>query len=78
MNSWKLTIILLFLIFSEVILAVFAAEENETLQIIACDVGQGDAILINHKNTQILVDGGPGNKAVDCLSRHMPFFDKKN
>lgn len=44
--------------------------------IVACDVGQGDAILITHKKTQILIDGGPGNKVLDCLSSHMPFWEK--
>ena len=26
---------------------------------------------------QVLVDGGPDNSVLDCLSRHMPFWDRK-
>lgn len=50
---------------------------DSNLHIIACDVGQGDAILVTYKNTQLLTDGGPGKKVVDCLSNHMPFYDRE-
>ena len=56
---------------------VFASSGQANLQIIACDVGQGDAILIQQNNSQILVDGGKGNKVLDCLSNHMPFWDRQ-
>lgn len=47
-------------------------------KVVVCDVGQGDAILAVYKNIQILVDTGPGNKKLlQCLSRHMPFWDKQ-
>lgn len=49
---------------------------NNNLHLIACDVGQGDAILALKGSLQILTDGGPNNKVVDCLSRHMPFWDR--
>lgn len=75
MRTWKLIILLLLLILVGIVLAAASYPEDK-LRIVACDVGQGDSILINYKNTQILVDGGPGNRAVDCLSRHMPFFDR--
>lgn len=55
-------------------LAVFTTDNQ--LHIIACDVGQGDAVLIQKQNTQILIDGGPSNKVLDCLGKHMPFYDK--
>jgi len=50
---------------------------DSALHIIACDVGQGDAILIFKGSTQILVDGGPNNKVLSCLSRYMPFWDRE-
>lgn len=50
---------------------------DNKLHVIACDVGQGDAILIQKNNTQILIDGGPSQKVLDCLGKHMPFWDKK-
>jgi len=47
-------------------------------EVVACDVGQGDAILASYKNIQILTDLGPDNKKLlACLSRHMPFWDKE-
>lgn len=47
------------------------------LEIIFCDVGQGDAILIQQGFHQVLVDGGPNNQALDCLDRYLPFFDRE-
>ena len=49
---------------------------DKNLHVIACDVGQGDAILITSRSTQVLVDGGPNNKVIDCLSRNLPFWDR--
>lgn len=46
------------------------------LQVIACDVGQGDAFLVTLKDFQILIDGGPNNKVLECLSDNMPFWDR--
>lgn len=48
------------------------------LHVIFCDVGQGDAELIVKGSTQILIDGGPrGDKVLECLGSHMPFWDRK-
>lgn len=49
---------------------------DSKLHIIACDVGQGDAILIQKNTTQILIDGGPDKSVLDCLGRHIPFWDR--
>ena len=56
--------------------AVFVLPDNK-LHVVFCNVGQGDAILITLKTTQILVDGGPGTEVSGCLSRHMPFYDQR-
>lgn len=56
--------------------AYFLFPEKE-LHLIACDVGQGDAILVVYGETEILVDGGPDKSVLDCLSRHIPFWDKE-
>lgn len=45
------------------------------LHLITCDVGQGDAHLIIQSQTQLLIDGGPNSKVLDCLSDNMPFWD---
>lgn len=50
--------------------------ENRTY-LIFCDVGQGDAILIEQGFTQVLIDGGPDQRVLDCLGEHMPWFDRK-
>jgi competence protein ComEC len=50
---------------------------DKKLHIIACDVGQGDALLVTMGSDQILIDGGPNNKVLDCLASHMPFWDRK-
>lgn len=50
---------------------------DRKLHLVVCDVGQGDAILIRTASqTDILVDGGPDKKVLECLSRHMPFWDR--
>ena len=70
--------ILLFLVF--VVLIVWFgvwATPKKKLHLVACDVGQGDAILAVYGDVQILTDGGAGNKVLDCLGRHMPFWDRE-
>jgi len=57
-------------------MAVFVYPEKE-LRLVACDVGQGDAILAIYGTTQILIDGGATNKVVECLGTNMPFWDRK-
>jgi competence protein ComEC len=52
--------------------------ENQKLEIIFFNIGQGDSILINAKNNQqILIDGGPDDSVVDKLGKNLPFYDKK-
>lgn len=70
----KNIIYLLILILFSVWLSVFSIDNN--LHVIACDVGQGDAILIQRNKTQILIDSGSNNRVLDCLGKYMPFFDK--
>src|SRR3989339_1234073 len=59
-------------------LALMVLWQAPTLKtkIIACDVGQGDAILIVKGRPQVLIDGGPSSeKILACLERHLPFWD---
>lgn len=65
------TLVLTFLFFT-----LFSLPDR-SLHIIACSVGQGDAILLTQKSTQVLIDGGPNNDVLSCLSKHMPFWDKE-
>lgn len=50
---------------------------DHRLHIIFCDVGQGDGIFIRTPSgADVLIDGGPDKKILDCLSGHMPFWDR--
>lgn len=57
-------------------LAVLELPDNR-LRVYFCDVGQGDATLVTWRTTQILVDGGPDGKVVDCLETGMLFYDRR-
>jgi competence protein ComEC len=63
------------LIASLIWLGVFSSP-SQNLHLVFCDVGQGDAILIQKGPNQILIDGGPGRKVLDCLGENMPFWDR--
>lgn len=70
------------LIFGILTLALFwlvyqakAQWPDDHLRITFCDVGQGDAILISYKFTQVLIDGGPDDSILACLSKNIPFWD---
>lgn len=56
--------------------AVFSLPDQK-LHLIFCDVGQGDAILISYRQIQVLIDGGPDNRVLNCLSGHLPFWDRR-
>lgn len=47
------------------------------VHIIACDVGQGDGILITSGFWQALIDAGPDDKILECLDQQLPFWDKQ-
>jgi len=75
-SSWKYLFGVLVLTVVTVWLAVIVLPDNK-LHLIACDVGQGDAILVTYRNTQILVDGGPDRSVLTCLSEYIPFWDRE-
>lgn len=59
------------------VLSVAASFGLGRVRIIACDVGQGDGILIITPNGRdVVIDGGPGSAVADCLSNYMPFWDR--
>lgn len=47
------------------------------LHVVFCNVGQGDGIYIRTpKGSSIILDGGPDDSILSCLSKHMPFWDR--
>lgn len=47
------------------------------LHLTFCNIGQGDAAYIRMPNNlDMLIDGGPDDKVLSCLGRHMPFYDR--
>lgn len=59
------------------IILTLAQSNRQEARLIACDVGQGDGILIIKGEIQVLIDGGPSSeKILSCLSRYMPFWDR--
>lgn len=45
------------------------------LKIVACDVGQGDAILIKYGSSNILIDSGPNEAVLECLRQEIFWLD---
>lgn len=72
----KIVLISFSLIIGLIWAAIFSLPDDQ-LHLVFCDVGQGDAILIYQGSTQILVDGGPNQDVLDCLSNHLPFWDRE-
>src|SRR3989338_5707869 len=59
------------------VLLIWQSLQIGKFRFIACDVGQGDGMMIIAPNgAEIVVDGGPGSRITDCLSRHMPLWDR--
>lgn len=59
-----------------VVLGIINTLPDRKLHLVACDVGQGDAIFVSLDSTQVLVDGGPDSSVLECLSAHMPLWDR--
>lgn len=74
--SFKQFIIFLLVLLVFLPLAWAFSWPRQKLKLVACEVGQGDAILFTKGTTQVLLDGGPGGKVLDCLKQNMPFWDR--
>lgn len=56
---------------------VFLEERKPDIAMYVFDVGQGDSIFLDAKDgTRILVDGGPNDRVLAPLGKHMSFFDR--
>ena len=76
MRIWKYLFTALMFTAISIWLAVFTSKDRN-FHLIACDVGQGDAILAIYGSTQVLIDGGPDNSVLSCLENYVPFWDRE-
>lgn len=59
------------------LLVGFKSLPDGKLHLVFCDVGQGDAIYMRTPSgSDVLFDGGPNDKVLTCLGKHMPFYDR--
>lgn len=77
--SQKITLAIFGLLVASAILIWLAVlgRFSTDARFVFCDVGEGDAIFLESPtHQQILVDGGPDNSVLSCLSKNMPFYDR--
>lgn len=70
--------IFIFLIFFSLFFSLWllTCYPDKNLHLIFCDVGQGDAILLQQGFKQFLIDTGPDDQVLSCLRQFMPAWDK--
>lgn len=55
----------------------FISRIDGRTMVVFCDVGQGDGVYMRIKNhVDVIIDAGPDNSILECLGKHMPFFDR--
>ncbi len=70
------TTILIFALLVFSLFQYFKFSDNK-LHIVFCNVGEGDGVFIRTpKGFDILFDSGPDDSVLNCLSSHMPFWDR--
>ncbi|MEF3691910.1 MAG: ComEC/Rec2 family competence protein [Candidatus Moraniibacteriota bacterium] len=70
---------LIFLIFTSLLLGliILSLKKSQQLEVSFLNVGQGDAILIESGNRQVLIDAGKNGRTVlEKLGEEMPFWDR--
>lgn len=72
----KYLLILLTLVCFFVWASVAKSPQDNFVHLYILNVGQGDAILIERGEYQILIDGGPDDKVLSELGRVMPALDR--
>ena len=73
----KILLTFALILFALGLLVIVQTANLGKLRLVFCDVGQGDGmLLITPSGKDIVVDGGPGTKIVDCLGEKMPFWDR--
>lgn len=74
----NLSFLIIFVVIGFSLLALFLCPTKYlATRVTACDVGQGDAILVQHGTFIMLIDTGPDSSILKCLSQEMPFLSSK-
>jgi competence protein ComEC len=79
MPARKITysIILLLAVLALVPAGIIQSAGSKEIKVVFLNVGQGDAILIEQGDKQILIDGGPdGQVELEELGKYVPFWDR--
>lgn len=72
------SIIIALFIIALIPVGIIHSAQSKQLKVIFLDVGQGDSILIEQGDKQILIDGGPdGKKVMEKLGEYVPFWDRQ-
>jgi competence protein ComEC len=72
----KNTVNIVFFLVAMYLFLLASQSEGGSAEIIFFDVGQGDAILLQQDNFQVLIDGGPDDSIVYHLAKELPLQDK--
>lgn len=76
-NLRTISLLILISVLAVIWYAVFYFESHQELQLVFFDVDQGDSALIQVENkSQVLIDGGPGDRILSKLGRELPFWDR--
>lgn len=67
---------LLLFVFILALLIFFSRQDQSESKVAFLDVGQGDAIYVRNRDTDILIDGGPNEKVINQISKLMPIYDR--
>ena len=73
-RKWGLLVVGLILILG---FWVYTEWPSSQVEVVVCDVGQGDGMVIIEGSRQVVIDVGRDDGAfLSCLSRVMPFWDR--
>lgn len=76
-NKLKITLSSLLLVLLTAIFFLISPKDDK-LHVYFCNVGQGDASYLRFPDgSDLLIDGGPNEKVLECLSKAMPFYDRE-
>jgi len=76
-ENWRIYFLIFLALLALAIWTAYFKEPDDNLHIFVLDVGQGDAILLQKENRQILIDGGPDDKVISELGKVMPIEDRE-